>query len=742
LSFSEPARSFLSSILSAKFLLPNLMAATLISVMKITTAISIGALIFSGPLSPYLSTGIGLFLLGTAVGGALVAAGSGFRAVVSGPRSAQAPILAGMAAAIALAMEGQSDEAIAVTVVVSILATTIIVGIFLFALGWIKMGALVRFIPYPVMGGFFAGLGFLLIKGGIAVVLGPIGDFADPGSFFTSNAILHLAPAVCFAVLFYIAQQRIRHWLLMPIFLGASLFLFYATLFATGTSVETATAENWLPSFNLGAEAFFPIITIDQLALVDWGVIVTQSSTILVMVLMSIIMLLLDTSGIEIALNRDMDPNHELKAAGVANIFTGFASGPLVIQSAVDTAFTHRLGGTRYVMILAHSLIIFAVIYAGPAPIAYLPTTILGGLLIFIGIDFLMKWVWDTRKKLPLTDFTVICGILLVVATYGILEGVAVGIALALLLFVHSYSQLSVIKSSLSGTEHVSNVDRNFKEREYLEQHGDALHIFVLQGFLFFGTASRLLDDIRTLLDNRDRVKIKYLVLDFHQVDALDTSAANSFAKLSQICTKDSIELVFTGCSIEISQRLKSLNSDATTPAGNVRIFNYLNEGVTWCEDAILQGYESEDNKIEPEDLLAELLQNSKAAKTLAPYFKQTSYDDGHTLFRQGDPGEALYLILQGSVSIVVELADGDPLHLRTIRAGAILGEMALYSGTSRSATAVVNGDSILFQLDQKSYRKINKNWPAEFGLFHAFIVRLMSERLSRANKEIMALSR
>ena len=393
-------------------------------------------------------------------------------------------------------------------------------------------------------------------------------------------------------------------------------------------------------------------------------------------------------------------------------------------------------------MILAQSLFIFTVIYTGPAPIAFIPTLIIGGLLIFIGIDFLMKWVWQARKKLPVADFAVVCGILLVVATYGILEGVAVGIALALLLFVHSYSQLSVIKSSQSGTEHVSNVDRNYKEREYLDKHGEALQIFVLQGFLFFGTANRLLDDIRVQLENRKPIKIKYLILDFHRVDALDTSAANSFAKLMQICTRDTIELVFTGCSQDVSRRLTNLISDTTSPNGHVRIFQNLDEGIIWCDDDFLQNYKGEDDRSDPEELLAGLLQNSKAAKVLAPYFEQVTYNDGHTLFRQGDPGKELYLILQGSVSIVLNLDDDKPIHLRTIRAGAVLGEIALYTSAARSATALVNGECILFQLDQKSYEKIARDWPAEAGLFHAFIVRLVSERLARANKEIVALSR
>lgn len=84
---ASPVASFVESLRSPQILFPNLMAAALLAIMNVTTAISVAAPVFSGVLAPYLSTGIGLFLVGTAAGGALVAAGSGFKGVVAGPRS-------------------------------------------------------------------------------------------------------------------------------------------------------------------------------------------------------------------------------------------------------------------------------------------------------------------------------------------------------------------------------------------------------------------------------------------------------------------------------------------------------------------------------------------------------------------------------------------------------------------------------------------------------------------------------
>jgi hypothetical protein len=237
--------NFFRSLTDPSILMPNLTAATLLAVMNITTAISVAALVFSGPLAPSLGSGIGLFLIGTAVGGLVIAAGSGYKAVLAGPRSGQAPIVAGLVAGIAVTMEGAPYEEIAATAIAAILAATLFIGLVLYVIGRAKLGGLVRYIPFPVMGGFFAGLGFLLFQGGIFVSLGPLVDSNDLSSFLSIDVLLHLLPALAFAVLYYIADNKIRHWLLMPGFLVVTIVLFYGFVFATGSSVEQAGIQGW-----------------------------------------------------------------------------------------------------------------------------------------------------------------------------------------------------------------------------------------------------------------------------------------------------------------------------------------------------------------------------------------------------------------------------------------------------------------------------------------------------------------
>jgi len=89
---SEKATTF-QSFIDPSVLFPNLMAASILALLNIATALAIASLIFSGPLVPFISMGIGMFLIATVVGGVAVPAASGYKAILSAPRGGQSPIL-------------------------------------------------------------------------------------------------------------------------------------------------------------------------------------------------------------------------------------------------------------------------------------------------------------------------------------------------------------------------------------------------------------------------------------------------------------------------------------------------------------------------------------------------------------------------------------------------------------------------------------------------------------------------
>jgi len=726
--------------MKTKALVSNAMAGGLIAVINITVAISVAALMFSKTKPEYFAAGVTVLLIGTVVTGLGGTLASGFSGIVVAPRSGLAPIFAGQVAAVIFSMKAAPQDAVLPTVIMTIMVTTFFTGLFLLILGQLKLGSLVRYIPYPVMGGFFAGIGLIFVEGGIAVATG-VSVGLDTFSRFTSpNVYLLALPALVFAFLLYSLQRRIGHWSVFPSMLIVSIAAFYAVFSLNGETNAGASAAGWLPTI-ANTSATIPAFDFTSLGLVDWSVIVHQAGSVVVVAIMCSIILLLDVSGIEIITGRDLVPDRELKVAGATNILNSVAGGYPGVHVASDTGFTYKLGGEKRLMGFIYAGAVILAIVAGTGFIGTIPTFVLGGLLIYVGIDFLVDWVWKTRFSLPPTDYLVVLIILAVVAAVGILQGIAFGFALSIVLFVINYSRLSTVKSELSGGERASNVDRDLTVREVLNREGGKILILRLQGFIFFGTADKLLSTIKhRLASQSSQQKIEYLVLDFQFVDQLDTSAVQAFAKLAQISVNEAFHIVVTGADDQMLEQLAraSLLTGLDDPLKRLS-FDHLDDGIAWCEEKILEALDLTESEEETalEDRLAQNLGDRGAAHDIVPYWTRETRQAGHDVFRKGDRGDALYLVHAGEAAVALPLANGQERIVRVFRSGSVVGEMAVYTGAPRTATVHIAKDAVLYKLTAASLERMQREHPDAAGAFHAFIVRLLAERLERADREL-----
>ncbi len=138
--------------MSVERLLQSLAGGVVVALLNVTTAFSIAALLFAGQPREMFLAGATVLLLSTAVAALAGALFCGYPATIVAPRSGLAPIQA-----TTIALIGASDlPAVAVlpTMLASIMVTTIGAGVFLFLVGHFRLGALIRYIPYPVIAGF------------------------------------------------------------------------------------------------------------------------------------------------------------------------------------------------------------------------------------------------------------------------------------------------------------------------------------------------------------------------------------------------------------------------------------------------------------------------------------------------------------------------------------------------------------------------------------------------------------
>ena len=180
-------------------------------------------------------------------------------------------------------------------------------------------------------------------------------------------------------------------------------------------------------------------------------------------------------------------------------------------------------GGKRLVPMLTAALLALTV-FLGAAFLIYLPKVVLAGVIFYIGLSLLFEWTYRAWFKFPRIDFAIILTILAVVALRGFLEGVAVGVVVAIVLFVINYSRTSVIKHALSGADFRSRVNRSLEQRAILDEQGQQVYILELQGFIFFGTANNLYEQVKKRVLDQSLPPARFVVLDFARVTGLDST--------------------------------------------------------------------------------------------------------------------------------------------------------------------------------------------------------------------------
>jgi sulfate permease, SulP family len=716
--------------------LSNILSGALIALLNISVAVSVAALLFAQTDPRLMVPGIGILLMGTLVTGLGGSLFSDFKAVICSPRNGLVPVFAVMVSAIYASFGSEYSIGAEVTIIVAIMVTTMITGFFLLLLGRLKLGNLVRYIPYPVTGGFFAGIGYLFVEGGLTVASGRTPSFA----LLSDSEFVQLAiPAVILALSLITGKLFRGNRLAVPGILLISLIIFYGVLLAAGISHEDAVANGLFPQIE-STGSLLPVVDWSYLGQVNWFAILDQAGGIVVVALLCAMMLLLDVSGIELIARKDLNPDHELRVMGYTNIINGFASGFPGVHDVSDTALADRLGGKDRLSGFVYSALVAAALLAGAGFMELVPTFILGGLLIYVGLEFLIDWLWKAKGELPLSDYVVVILILVVIIFSDILQGVIFGFFVTIILFVINYSQLSVIKIETNGSDQASNVDRDLETRELLNSEGSRILILILQGFIFFGTADKLVTAIRKRVTEREQGHFDFLVLDFHHVSQLDTSAIVTFAKLAQLSDQVGFHIIISGAD-DIS--LKQLVRHGFFTFGERRwerhYKDHVDTGVDWCERRILSdlGRGDDDKQLELSDLLQRIAYAAEDVEPLATFFVVENRKSGEYLFYAGDVGDSLYFVGSGTVVVVLDIPNQQEQILRKYKAGAILGEMAIYTGEHRTASLRVEDDATLFRLDRENLARMSAKFPASTAALHAYIVRIMAERLSRANRNL-----
>ena len=511
--------------------------------LAIVQSIGVGSLIAAG--APFFSSvAIGMALLATAIVGAITANQSSIAGIVGVAQSLVAVALVGTLSVV-LRHVAPGDEASATLVAVLVLATLAVGAASLF-LGVFRLGRFIRFVPFPVVAGFMAGSGLLIVRGGLDVIAGePI--FAAL-AHFDAGLATRVAAAVIFIAAVLLLGRVVRTRLLLPGLVALALVAFNLAAAADGISAMALRAGHWLIALPPQAH-FWPPLAPSDFAHIDWAAILPALAYLPSAVVLAITAVLMNATTIELDAKRDIDLDNELRAVGIANLLAGIVGGVPGFHSVTLTFLGNRLGGRSRIIGFTVAAMSLAALIFGHVLLDVIPTPLLGAMLMWTGGGLLAEWLVRSYARLSLREYLVVLLIFVAIAAVGFAWGLLVGIAAALALFVVEYGRVDIVRLLVTGRDYQSSVDASEERRQNLHTHGDAILIIRLQGFLFFGTAERLRQRVERRAAEASTSRTRFVVIDFRRVTGVDSSTVLSFIRLSQTAVREGFEIVLTGVS-------------------------------------------------------------------------------------------------------------------------------------------------------------------------------------------------
>jgi len=712
-------------------------AGSICSILSIAYCLSYAALIFTGPLEHALSYGVAVTFLSAAIGGSIVALRSSLPFAIAGPDSSVSVVMAAMVATLihhVVATHGGA-ELLAPTLIAMSL-TTAATGLLLCVLGFTHAGRAIRFVPFPVIGGFLGATGWLMVMGAVQVVTDQRPAVADIGAFIDAAVAAKLAAALAVAVALHLALRRSKSPFVLPGVLLAAFVTAYLVMLLIGSSVTHAQAQGWMFRPQPVAGLISPWQP-GALHAFSWTALPALAGDLLAVMFVTVINLLLNTTGIEIATRTEANIERDLKVLGFANIVTAALGGYVSCTSLSRSILVRTAGATGRISGLTVAAVSAAILVVDPSFLGYVPKYILGGLLLFLGAGLVYQWVIQSSQQLLRLEYLSLIAIVLLIINWGFIAGVLIGVVIGCATFALSASRVNAIKFSFDGSEYRSSLDRSAQEQALLANHGREIQGMALQSYLFFGSANRLYQHVKALLAQRP--ECRFLIFDFRRVTGIDSSATQSFAQIKQAAIKARAKIVLVNLTPELERMFRT----ARFISDDIIIASDLDRALESCEQAVIEAYRADINDSRSlKAWLSEALGNTQLADRLVEYCRRLEVRPGDVIARQGEPATSMHFILEGRVGVIVHLNDGRTTRVRSLGRHTTVGEMGLITQSSRSATIEAEAASVLYELDADAFERIKREQPALSQALLAYVLKVMTERLSFANRLIGVLQR
>ncbi|KAK1754983.1 sulfate transporter family-domain-containing protein, partial [Echria macrotheca] len=596
------------------------------------------------------------------------------------------------------------------------------------------------------------------------------------------------------AIIMFGCQRRIASTYFLPVYIISIPILFYVVVGIGRLDTDTLRDQGWIFDGPPPGEPWWYFYTLYKFELVEWAAILQCIPAMFALTFFGILHVPINVPALALNTGEDhANVDHELKLHGYSNILSGLAGSIQNYLVYANTSVFMKSGGVTRLAGVELAVLTFFIMTIGPSLIEFIPVMMVGVLIFDLGFELLLEAVWEPRKKLKRLEYLTVIAIVLIMGIHDFVVGIGVGILLAFISLIFQASRVSAVRATYSGEVAGSTVRRNPTQQHYLRQVGRQINLIKLAGYLFFGTIVSLEDKIRALINEEEfkRRPIRFVILDLWQVTGIDYSAGEVFKTISRLLDSKGIELVISGIDPDCKVG-RSLRAVGVGEAGiNVRMLPELNSALEYCENELLKTlyanqsiafsprtapvsnlvvpgqsptfqsldllsssprrshlHEAARNSLgkmetkqttrwksfkEPLRLILQIFQdvsdkNEDFWFRALPYFSRREHTMGTVLFRRGEPADGFYLLESGILRAEYDLAQG--WFFESIVAGTTCGELPFFSETNRTATCVVERDCVVWQMDKKSWEKMQREEPEVAQELLRISLKLTEERM------------
>ena len=719
-------------------MIKDILGGSAASVLTLTFGLSYSLLIFAGPLAPYLSYGVAATFISSAVLAGVIAAGSSLPFAVAGPDSSTAAMTGILASSmVERVVAADPSASLLAPVLLTLALATVATGIVLCIFGMTRMGRAIRYVPYPVVGGFLGATGCLILLGAVRVITGQRLQLATLGQFEDFLTLSKLAAACVMALILYLTWHRSRSSFGLPAILVGGVIAGHILFWLTGTSLAEAQAAGWTFQSLPSADFMLPW-SVDGIEKYPWHTLPELSGNLIAVIFVTASCTLFNTTGIEVAVQREANLERELNVTGIANMLSGALGGYTGCISISRSVLNFNSGGSSPLSGFTVAAMSLLMLLFAPTLLGYMPKFVLGGLLIYLAADQLHKWIVQSRRRLSFTEYLSLLAIIVIIVQWGFIAGILIGVVIGCATFALSASRIDSIKYSFDGSEYRSSLDRSREDQAVLSAHGGKIQGLNLQSYLFFGSANRLYQHVKALLERHP--ECRFLVFDFKLVTGIDSSAAYSFDQIKRTAQDRGIKLVLVHLPAAAEKALRS----SEFISADVSIVPELDHALEWCENEIIvlhQGRDQEEASLR--DWFTQILGTEEDAAELIHRCERLEVATGEVIVSAGAPADSMHFILDGRVGIMIPAGEGGgTTRVRSLGRCTTIGEMGLVSHAPRSATIQAEVASILYVLSAQQFEALKLENPMLGQKLLTYFVSVMAERLTFANRMIAVLRR